>query len=70
MAMDARVGGPRAAGVTVSMAVPLTPLSDAVMVAAPAATAVARPAEFTVATPAAEVVHEAVDVTAAVEPSL
>jgi hypothetical protein len=52
------------------MAVPLTPLSDAVMVAAPAATAVARPAEFTVATPAAEVVHEAVDVTAAVEPSL
>jgi hypothetical protein len=55
---------------TASVAVPLTPLSDAVIVVEPAATPVASPAKFTVATAAVELVQLAVVVTFAVEPSL
>lgn len=57
-------------GVTVSVAVPVTPFSDAVTAAEPAATAVARPDAFTVATAGLAVVHAALPVTSAVEPSL
>ncbi len=57
-------------GVTVSVAVPLTPLNDAVTVAEPAATPVARPDALTVATAALEVVQLTVLVMLAVEPSL
>ena len=53
--------------VTVRLAVPLTPLSDAVMVAVPAATPVATPAEVTVAAAELELVQVAVEVTFAVE---
>jgi hypothetical protein len=55
---------------TVSVAVPLTPLSDAVIVVEPAATPLANPAEFTVPTVAVELVQLAVVVTFAVELSL
>ncbi|HTU49520.1 MAG TPA: hypothetical protein VMF56_02945, partial [Acidobacteriaceae bacterium] len=58
------------AAVTVSMAVPLIPLSEAVTEVVPAATAVVIPAEFIVATPALADIQVAVDVTFAVEPSL
>jgi hypothetical protein len=57
-------------GVTVSVAVPVIPVSDAVTAVEPAATAVARPDAFTVATAGLEVVHAALAVTSAVEPSL
>jgi hypothetical protein len=67
---DNRVGGGGAALVTVSIAVPLTPFRDAVMVVAPEATAVASPLALMVATLAVELVHEAVAVTLPVEPSL
>lgn len=56
--------------VTVSDAVPLTPLSLAVMVDDPAATPVARPPELIVATDAFAVVQVAVVVTLPVELSL
>ena len=56
-------------GVTVSVATPLMPLSDAVTVVVPAATPVARPAA-TVATAGFAVVQVAVVVTSAVVPSL
>jgi hypothetical protein len=58
------------ATVTLSAAVPLTPLSEAPMVLEPAAAPVTMPDEFTVATAALEVVQVAVDVTFAVDPSL
>jgi hypothetical protein len=58
------------AAVTLSAAVPLTPLSVAVMVLEPAVAPVAKPDELTVATAVFEVVQVAVDVTFAVAPSL
>ncbi|MGD0912289.1 MAG: hypothetical protein ABR928_10350 [Terracidiphilus sp.] len=58
------------AAVTLSAAVPLTLLSEAVMVLEPAVTPVAKPDDFTVATAVFEVVQVAVDVTFAVELSL
>lgn len=67
IAMEERVG---AAGVTVSMAVPVTPLMVAVRVVVPAAAAaVARPAALTVATLVEELLQLAVEVTSPVEPS-
>jgi hypothetical protein len=68
MAMEERVGG--VAVGTVSVAVPLTPLRDAVIVVDPDATPVATPAALTVATVVAELLQAAVEVTLAVEPSL
>jgi hypothetical protein len=59
-----------AGAVTVRVAVPLTPLSEAVIVALPAATPVATPAEFIVAVDLLELVQVAVDVIFAVELSL
>jgi hypothetical protein len=56
--------------VTVSAAVPLTPLKVAVMVLEPAATAVARPDALIVAAAVLELVHAAVVLTLAVELSL
>jgi hypothetical protein len=56
--------------VTVSPAVPLTPLTVAVTVLMPGVMAVARPEALTVATAVFELVHVAVLVTTAVEPSL
>ena len=66
-AMDERV---LAAAVTVSVAVPLTPFSAAVMVDEPAATPVANPLELIVAAAVFDEVHVAVVVTLAVELSL
>ena len=63
-AIEESVGG--AAAVTVSAAVPFTPLSEAVIVVDPAATAVARPAALIVAVAVLELVHVAVEVTLAV----
>lgn len=54
-AMEARVG---AGADTLSVAVPLTPLSVAVMVAEPAPAAVASPVELMVATVALELDHD------------
>ena len=51
-------------------ALPLTPFSDALMVAEPAETAVARPAELMVASAVLEDFQVAVAVTFCVEPSL
>ena len=56
--------------VTVRIAVPFTPLSEAVMVLEPAATAVARPVALMVAVAVLELLHVAVVLTFAVEPSL
>jgi hypothetical protein len=56
--------------VTFNAAVPLTPLSDAVIVLEPAANAVTRPETFVVATAVFEEFHVDVVVTFAVEPSL
>jgi hypothetical protein len=58
------------AAVTVSIAAPLTPLSEAVTMLEPAATAVASPVVLIVATPTVADVQVAVEVTFAVEPSL
>ena len=66
--MEESVGG--AAGVTVSMAVPLMPLSDAAMVVDPEATPVARPPVLMVAAAVAELVQVTVDVILPVDPSL
>jgi hypothetical protein len=55
---------------TVSVAVPLTPLSVAVMVVDPGSNAFAMPDELTVATAAFVSVQLAVEVTLAAEPSL
>lgn len=55
---------------TVIAAVPLTPPSEAVTVVEPAATPVARPAEFTVAMDGAALIQVAVEVTSFVELSL
>lgn len=63
-------GGGGTTAVTVRAAVPLTPLNDAVMVADPAATAVASPAESMVVAAVLELVHVAVEVTFVVELSL
>jgi hypothetical protein len=57
-------------GVTVRVAVPLIPLRDAVIVAEPAATALARPEVFTVATAVFELVQLTLPVRSAVVPSL
>lgn len=57
------------AAVTVRLAVPVTPLRAAVMVADPAAMPVARPAALMVATLVSELVHVTEEVTLAVEPS-
>jgi len=57
------------AGVTVRAVEPVTPASVAVTVAGPTATAVARPAAFTVRTALFELVHVAIVVTFAVDPS-
>lgn len=59
-----------ATAVTLSALLPLTLLSEAVMVADPAATAVTIPLEFTVATDAALLVQLTELVTLAVDPSL
>ena len=56
--------------VTARVAVPLTPLSEAVMVAEPAASAEASPAGLIFAVAALEEVHAAELVTSAVELSL
>ena len=56
--------------VTVSAAMPLTPLSVAVKVVEPAAAAVARPAALMLATAAFDELHVAVDVTFCVVPLL
>jgi hypothetical protein len=58
------------AAITVNVAVPLMPLTVAVTVLEPAATAVASPAALTVAIVVVELVHAAVEVTFAVDPSL
>jgi len=58
------------AAATVSAAVPLTPLSVAVIVDEPAATDVDRPAALMVAAAVLELLHMALEVTFAVEPSL
>jgi hypothetical protein len=58
------------AEVTVSAAVPLTPVNAAVTVVDPAATTVARPAALMVAVAVLELVHVAVEVKFAVDPSL
>ena len=68
-AMETRLGGGGAVG-TVRVAAPETPLSAAVIVVEPCATAFARPALLMVATVVAELVHVAVAVTFCVEPSL
>jgi hypothetical protein len=57
-------------GVTVRVAVPLTPLRDAATVVAPAATALARPEAFMVATEVFELAQLTLPVRSAVEPSL
>jgi hypothetical protein len=57
-------------GVTVRVAVPLTPLRDAVIVAEPAAAALARPEVFTAATAVFELVQLTLPVRSAVVPSL
>jgi hypothetical protein len=67
-AMEESVGAGGA--VTVSAAVPFTPVSVAVMVVDPAATAVERPAALMVAVAVLELVHVAFDVTFAVDPLL
>ena len=64
--IEERVG---AAGVTVSIAVPLTPLMVAVRVVLPAALAVTRPLADIVATLVEELLQLAVVVTSPVEPS-
>jgi hypothetical protein len=56
--------------VTLSVADPLIPLSEAATVVEPAVTPVARPLEFIVATPGLATVQLAVELTLAVEPSL
>lgn len=58
------------APLTVRLAAPLTPLSDAVTVAVPEATPVASPAELTVAVAELELVQVTLEVTSAVELSL
>ena len=55
---------------TVSDALPLIPLSDAVTIAEPAAAPVVRPLDVTVATAGVATVQTAVELTLAVEPSL
>jgi hypothetical protein len=59
-----------AATLTVSVAAPLIPLSVAVIVDAPGATAVAIPADVMVATDSEELVQVTDAVTSAVDPSL
>ena len=59
-----------AAAVTVSAAVPFTPLKAAVTMVDPATTPDAIPAALIVAAAVLELVHAAVDVTFAVEPSV
>jgi hypothetical protein len=56
--------------VTVKAAVPLMPLSDAVIVDVPEATPVAKPEALMEAAAVLELVHVAIDVTFAVEASL
>ena len=65
--MEVSVG---AAAVTVSVAVPLTPLSDAVIDALPEVTPVARPAALMVATLVLALTHVTVLVILEVVPSL
>jgi hypothetical protein len=67
MAMDLRT---TAAAGTVRVAVPFKPLSEAVIVVLPAATAVESPAELMVAVAVLLLVQAALEVTFAVEPSL
>lgn len=67
MAMEEMAG---AVAVTVSLAVPLTPLSAAVMVEEPAATPVARPEAFIVATAVFALIHVTLLVTFFVVPLL
>ncbi|MGA8273270.1 MAG: hypothetical protein WB919_17030 [Candidatus Sulfotelmatobacter sp.] len=55
---------------TLSVALPLSPINDAVTAVEPVATAVARPVEFTVATAVFAAVQLAVELTFPVEPSL
>lgn len=55
---------------TVSVAVPLIPLSEAVTVAVPGVTPVAKPVEFTVAMDVVPLVQLAVELIFAVDPSL
>jgi hypothetical protein len=69
-ATDDRVGGGGAALVTVSIAVPLMPFSEAVIVVAPEATAVASPPALTVAVLVEELVQETVVLILLVDPSL
>jgi hypothetical protein len=67
--MEVSVGEPPTAE-TVSVAVPLTPVSAAVIALDPAATPVASPPALIVATDVLALVHVAVEVTSAVDPSL
>jgi len=67
MAIELSVG---ALAETVSAALPLTPLIVALIVADPAATAVASPPVLTVATDVLDDAHVADEVTSAVDPSL
>jgi hypothetical protein len=57
-------------GVTLSAALPLTPLKEAVTVVEPAATPVASPAALITAAAVVELVQVTVEVITAVEPSL
>jgi hypothetical protein len=68
--IEESVGGGGAAAVTVSIPVPLMPFSDAVMVVAPEATAVASPPALTVAVLVEELVQETVVLILLVDPSL
>ena len=56
--------------ITVSDALPMIPLSEAVTIAEPAAAPVVRPLEVTVATAGVATVQVAVELKLAVEPSL
>src|SRR5579859_7619029 len=67
-AIEVKLGA--AGGGTVNIAVPVTPAIVAVMLADPAATAVARPPALIVATLGVALAQVAVVVTSAVEPSL
>ena len=68
--MDESVGGGGVVLETVSAALPVTPLSVALIVAEPAATPVASPEALMVATAVLEEVHATLEVRLAVVPSL
>jgi hypothetical protein len=69
-AMDVTVTGGGGGCGTVMVALPLTPVTVAVILVEPEARAVARPAALMVATAGVEDTQAALGVTSAVEPSL